>query len=111
MHSYPNIFSFRLCSVYNNGKYSDLIIKCGERTFNVHRIIVCTQSKVLAAMINHNFKVGYPKIFLMYRSLIFLIKYIIEKGYVFYNPYYCLFGLKKRYNFYDLINYSIIIYN
>ncbi|PQE08263.1 NFX1-type zinc finger-containing 1 protein [Rutstroemia sp. NJR-2017a BVV2] len=45
---------FRL---YTSGKYSDLVIKCEDRKFNVHRAIVCTQSRPIAAAIDHGFKV------------------------------------------------------
>ena len=33
----------------DNGKYSDLVIKCNERRWNVHRAIVCSASPVLAS--------------------------------------------------------------
>lgn len=36
-------------------EYSDFIIKCHSRTFHVHRIVVCTQSKPIQAAANGNF--------------------------------------------------------
>jgi hypothetical protein len=40
------------------GKYSDLVIKCKGKVFNVHPNIVCLQSKPLAAMVDGKFLVG-----------------------------------------------------
>ncbi|KAF1812689.1 hypothetical protein P152DRAFT_397143 [Eremomyces bilateralis CBS 781.70] len=37
-------------------KYSDLKLKCGGKVFNVHKVIVCTQSEVLAAAVDGTFK-------------------------------------------------------
>ncbi|KAF7859656.1 hypothetical protein EAF04_008735 [Stromatinia cepivora] len=36
-------------------EYSDFVIKCHPRTFHVHRIVVCTQSKPIQAAANGNF--------------------------------------------------------
>ncbi|PQE23789.1 NFX1-type zinc finger-containing 1 protein [Rutstroemia sp. NJR-2017a BBW] len=44
--------------LYTSGKYSDLVIKCEDRKFNVHRAIVCTQSRPIAAAIDHGFKLS-----------------------------------------------------
>ncbi|TEY28519.1 hypothetical protein BOTCAL_1019g00010 [Botryotinia calthae] len=41
---------------FDNGIYSDLIIKCRNRSWNVHRLIVCSQSKVLHAACMTGFK-------------------------------------------------------
>lgn len=51
----PHIFA-----LYENGDYSDHKIKCQDRTFNVHKAIVCPQSPVLAAAVNGKFKVRIP---------------------------------------------------
>ena len=47
-----------LKTLYESGKYSDLIISCGEKQFNVHRNIVCTQCPWIAAACDGNFMVG-----------------------------------------------------
>lgn len=46
-------------SLFQSGKYSDLKINCGNGaiTFRVHKNVVCTQSKVLAAHIDNPFLV------------------------------------------------------
>jgi hypothetical protein len=36
-------------SLLATGEFSDFIIKCGDKTWNVHKAIVCTQSDVFAA--------------------------------------------------------------
>ncbi|KAM0127186.1 hypothetical protein ACHAO1_009666 [Botrytis cinerea] len=41
---------------FDDGTYSDLIIKCRNRSWNVHRLIVCSQSKVLHAACMTGFK-------------------------------------------------------
>lgn len=43
-------------SLLSSEKYSDLTITTQTRSFKVHRAIVCTQSKVLAAMSDSGFK-------------------------------------------------------
>lgn len=43
-------------SLLNSEKYSDLRITTQDRSFKVHKAIVCTQSKVLAAMSDSGFK-------------------------------------------------------
>jgi hypothetical protein len=40
------------------GDYSDLTISCGDDAHRVHRLIVCSQSKVLDAMCRSAFKVS-----------------------------------------------------
>ncbi|KAM3083494.1 hypothetical protein ACMFMG_004142 [Clarireedia jacksonii] len=49
-------FAVLISQLYTSGKYSDLVIKCEDRKFNVHRAIVCTQSRPIAAAIDHGFK-------------------------------------------------------
>lgn len=44
-------------SLYSSGKYSDLVIKCKDKTFNVHRNVVCLQSKPIARMVDGGFEV------------------------------------------------------
>lgn len=41
-----------------SGKYSDLKIKCGTEEFAVHKVILCTQSPVLQAAMEHDFAVS-----------------------------------------------------
>ena len=38
-----------LSSIFKSEKYSDLIIRCGDRVFKVHRAIVCPRSHFFAA--------------------------------------------------------------
>ncbi|KAA8564609.1 hypothetical protein EYC84_011521 [Monilinia fructicola] len=40
----------------NANEYSDFIIKCHAKTFHVHRVVVCTQSKPIQAAANGNFR-------------------------------------------------------
>ncbi|QSZ32609.1 hypothetical protein DSL72_002188 [Monilinia vaccinii-corymbosi] len=40
----------------NASEYSDFIIKCHTKTFHVHRVVVCTQSKPIQAAANGNFR-------------------------------------------------------
>ncbi|KAB8292166.1 hypothetical protein EYC80_007909 [Monilinia laxa] len=40
----------------NANEYSDFIIKCHSKTFHVHRVVVCTQSKPIKAAANGNFR-------------------------------------------------------
>ncbi|KAL8828608.1 MAG: hypothetical protein Q9191_002489 [Dirinaria sp. TL-2023a] len=55
LHSYPIYDSHRdrLLSdhqeLLRSGKYSDLTLKCGNKTWHVHRFILCAWSKVFAA--------------------------------------------------------------
>ena len=39
------------------GEYSDLTILCGDKKFLVHKVVVCSESKVLAAAMKKGFKV------------------------------------------------------
>lgn len=45
-----------IASLWNSEKYSDLTITTQGRCFNVHKAIVCTQSKVFTAMSDAGFK-------------------------------------------------------
>ena len=40
-----------------SGEYSDLTILCEDQKFSVHKVVVCSQSKVLAAAMKRGFKV------------------------------------------------------
>lgn len=40
-----------------SGEYSDLTILCKDQKFSVHKVVVCSQSKVLAAAMKKGFKV------------------------------------------------------
>ncbi|KAF7945287.1 hypothetical protein EAE96_010065 [Botrytis aclada] len=54
---------FFISQLYATGKYTDLIIKCQGKEFKVHRAIVCSQSKPLAAAIDHGFKEATDGVF------------------------------------------------
>ena len=41
----------------DSGEYSDLTILCEDQKFSVHKVVVCSQSKVLAAAMKKGFKV------------------------------------------------------
>ncbi|KAE9364481.1 hypothetical protein N431DRAFT_489042 [Stipitochalara longipes BDJ] len=43
-------------SLFESGKYSDLVIKCQGQRWKTHRAVVCTQSRPLAAAIDGNFR-------------------------------------------------------
>ena len=43
-----------------SGKYSDFTITCGDRTFKVHRGIICAQSDFFQAVCASKFKVLQP---------------------------------------------------
>lgn len=43
--------------VMESGEYSDLTILCEDQNFSVHKVVVCSQSKVLAAAMKKGFKV------------------------------------------------------
>ncbi|KAK7749158.1 hypothetical protein SLS62_008338 [Diatrype stigma] len=45
-----------------HGEYSDLTVKCGDRTFNIHRAIVCTQSAVFAKMCDGPWKEAHERV-------------------------------------------------
>lgn len=51
-HELPRLIE----DLYSSGKYSDMIIKCQDRQWNVHRTVVCLQSKPLAAAVDGYFK-------------------------------------------------------
>jgi hypothetical protein len=40
-------------------EYSDLTLKCKDITFKVHRIVVCVQSKPLAACVKEGWKASH----------------------------------------------------
>ncbi|KAL1988810.1 hypothetical protein VTN96DRAFT_7694 [Rasamsonia emersonii] len=44
-----------------SGEYSDFVIVCGGREFNVHRIIICPRSSYFRTMCKENFKEGISK--------------------------------------------------
>ena len=43
--------------LWETGKYSDLVITCGGRKWNVHRNIVCLRSSFFAAACDGSFQV------------------------------------------------------
>lgn len=40
-----------------NPKYSDLKIKCGDRTYSAHRLVVCSNSAYFTTICDGGFKV------------------------------------------------------
>ena len=52
-----NITILTIHRLYTTGKYTDLVVKCQGKEFKVHRAIVCSQSKPLAAALDNGFKV------------------------------------------------------
>lgn len=42
---------------FDSSKYSDLIIRCEDREFKVHRIVVCGQSKYFSKICDGDWKV------------------------------------------------------
>jgi hypothetical protein len=48
---------FSLAELRKSKKYSDLVLECDNREFKVHKAIVFSQSRVLAAPFEHGFKV------------------------------------------------------
>ena len=57
-HNLRNSYSNCLNRAYKDGLYTDLKIICGKDEFNVHKIIVCAQSKVFHAMCSGRFSVN-----------------------------------------------------
>jgi len=45
--------------VFYSGKYADLTITCGERSWNVHEIVVCAQSDFFTKACDGAFKVQH----------------------------------------------------
>ncbi|KAF2094455.1 hypothetical protein NA57DRAFT_60499 [Rhizodiscina lignyota] len=45
-----------LSSNFDDAKYSDLTIRCGEKTFKVHKMILCTQSEFFVNACERGFK-------------------------------------------------------
>ncbi|MCJ1244623.1 hypothetical protein MMC30_001821 [Trapelia coarctata] len=41
--------------LFENGEYSDFTVKCGERTWHVHRAIICSRSKYFKSACNSGF--------------------------------------------------------
>lgn len=53
----PAALASRQLSLFVNGSYHDFVLKCGNRSFKVHRCIICPQSHVLTTLCNGNWKV------------------------------------------------------
>ena len=47
----------RLFRLYTDPKYSDMVAKCGERAWPVHKAIVCSRSNVIAMEFDNPSKV------------------------------------------------------
>jgi hypothetical protein len=46
-----------LAQLLQTGKYSDMMLVCAGKEFKLHRMIVCSQSSVIAAALDGLFKV------------------------------------------------------
>lgn len=46
------------CSLYFTGHYSDLTITCNERSWNVHKFQLCSQSEFFHNACSGKFQVG-----------------------------------------------------
>lgn len=44
-------------SIYRDGKYSDLTVVCGERTYRAHKVLLCTRSQFFAKACDGGFQV------------------------------------------------------
>jgi BTB/POZ domain len=53
--------------LFNNSEYSDLVLKCKDRSWKVHRVIVCGRCEFFKACVDRNFKVSDIEI-ILYRS-------------------------------------------
>ena len=52
-----------ICSrLYDDGKYSDLTVKSSEKTYRVHKAIVCPRSKFFAAACDGHFEASHTSI-------------------------------------------------
>lgn len=49
--------SLNLSQLLESGKYSDMTLECQGHKFRVHKMVVCSQSPVLAAAMDGNFQV------------------------------------------------------
>ncbi|KAF7914419.1 uncharacterized protein EAF01_000825 [Botrytis porri] len=67
-----------ISQLYTTGKYTDLIIKCQGKEFKVHRAIVCSQSKPIAAAIDHGFKEASDGVFNFEEDEPEIVEYIIR---------------------------------
>jgi hypothetical protein len=56
-NSHASDYMKSVASILASGKYTDLTITCKSEVFKVHRMVVCLQSKPLAAHIDGVFRV------------------------------------------------------
>jgi len=49
-----------MAALLKNGTYSDLLIRCGEEVYNVHKSIVCPRAGFFAAACENSWKVNTP---------------------------------------------------
>jgi hypothetical protein len=49
---------FNISQLLHSPEYSDLTLQCQGREFKVHKVVVCTQSRVLAAAVQGEFEVS-----------------------------------------------------
>lgn len=45
-------------SHFNSSKYSDAVIRCGGHKFEVHRVVLCAQSRYFSNMFDGDWKAG-----------------------------------------------------
>jgi hypothetical protein len=57
-NSHASDYMKSVASILASGKYTDLTITCKSEVFKVHRVVVCLQSKPLAAHIDGAFRVS-----------------------------------------------------
>lgn len=56
----------------HTGKYSDLMLVCAGQEFRVHKMIVCSQSSVIAAAVDGSFEV-LPSLGTIFHALITMV--------------------------------------
>ncbi|RAL66523.1 hypothetical protein DID88_006213 [Monilinia fructigena] len=86
-------FPIFISKLYLLGKYSDLIIKCQERELKVHRAIVCSQSKPLAAAVDNGFKEATTGVINLEDDEPEVVEYMIE---FLYHGTYLIIAPKKN---------------
>jgi BTB/POZ domain len=60
-----------LLHLFQTGEFADFVIKCKDRDFKVHRMIICPESSYFKAVATRGFLVGESFFHLMTYWLIF----------------------------------------
>lgn len=79
-------------SLYASGKYSDLTIRCGYRTYSVHKAIVCSQSQYFDSACSLGFKEAVTGVIDLSEDDEEAIEHMIE---YFYHNDYLLDGTQR----------------